>query len=190
MRLDKTGLDFIRSKEGFREYAYSDGIRWAIGYGNTFYENGVPVKRGDFITKERAEKLFEYIAQDFERQVDARIVKALTQNQFNALVSYAYNRGIGSFERSVLLQMVNTNPDNIRIREQFAIEWGTNTKYKKGLIARRKAEANLYFSDSSVAPLTGFLSSEYLNLIILIFIVIGLSWYFRHKNYTNGKIKF
>lgn len=181
MRLDKTGLDFIREREAFREYAYHDGIVWAIAYGNTFYENGEPVKRGDRITRQRGEQLFEYIAQDFARQVDGYLTANVSQNQFNALVSYAYNRGIGRFRNTTLLQLVNANPNNIRIKDQFVIEWGTNQTYKNGLISRRKKEAELYFSNTSSVTVFSGISTEGLS-IILIILIIGLSYFLRRKN--------
>lgn len=153
MNLDSTGIAFLKAQEASGNpvlTAYRNkGDVWTIGYGNTYYENGVKVKQGDTITAKRAEELFTNISNQFAGQVTTKLKKAVMQNQFNALVSYAYSRGIGAFGSSQLLAMVNQNPANSAIRAQFVIEWGTNTTYKNALIARRKREATLYGSGSS-----------------------------------------
>lgn len=149
-RLDSVGRKFLQDREGLRLTAYNNGDKWTIGYGNTYYKDGSSVKRGDTITQAQAETLFNNILVEFENDVSKRVVPAqLTQNQFNALVSYAYNRGSYRFANTKLLDMVIANPNNAAIKEQFAIEWGTATKFKTALINRRKLEANLYFTGGS-----------------------------------------
>lgn len=153
MNLDSTGIAFLKAQEasGSPELTAfkNKGDVWTIGYGNTYYENGTRVKQGDKITAQRAEELFYNIFNQFAQQVTAKLKKSVTQNQFNALVSYAYNRGIGAFGNSALLAMVNQNPNNPQILQQFVTEWGTNQTYKNALIARRKREATLYSTGGS-----------------------------------------
>lgn len=147
MKLDKKGYDLIRKHEGLRLKAYLCPAKIpTIGYGNTFYEDGSKVKIGDEITKERADKLFEIIADDFADKV-FKITKAkLTQNQFNAIVSFAYNVGLTNYRNSTLLKKVLFNPNSKDVEIQF-MRW---TKAKgvelTGLVNRRKDEIKLYYS--------------------------------------------
>jgi lysozyme len=117
-----------------------------IGYGNTFYEDGSKVKIGDKITKERAIELFENILENnFASQVKRLIKSRVTNNQFSALVSFAYNVGIGNLKRSTLLKLVNSNPNDPAIRNQF-MRWNrAGGKVLLGLTRRRESEADLYF---------------------------------------------
>jgi len=117
-----------------------------IGYGNTFYEDGSKVKMGDKITKERAIELFENILENnFASQVKRLIKSRVTNNQFSALVSFAYNVGVGNLKRSTLLKLVNSNPNDPAIRQQF-MRWNrAGGKVLLGLTRRRESEADLYF---------------------------------------------
>ena len=70
----------------------------------------------------------------------------LNQNQFNALVSFAYNVGTGNFSSSTLLKKVNRNPDDLTIKDEF-LRWNkAGGKVLNGLTNRRNEEADLYFS--------------------------------------------
>lgn len=127
---------------------------WTIGWGNTFYEDGRPVKEGDVITKERADSLFQVILNRFERDVLSLVKSKVNQNQFSALVSFAYNvgsdidadsipEGLGD---STLLKLVNADPNDPSIRNEFGQWKKSKGKVLPGLIRRRKAEADLYFT--------------------------------------------
>jgi lysozyme len=74
------------------------------------------------------------------------VKKPLTQNQFNALVSFAYNVGTGAFSTSTLLKKVNANPNDLTIRNEFARWTRANGKIVNGLVNRRKKESDVYFS--------------------------------------------
>jgi len=147
MKLNNDGIALMHMYEGLRLDAYlcPAGV-WTIGYGNTFYENGTRVKKGNVITKDRAEELFKNIVKiNFELPMSRLIDVELNDNQYSALVSFTYNVGIGNLSKSTLLKMVNKNPNNHLIREQF-LRWNkANGKPFLGLTKRRTAEANLYF---------------------------------------------
>lgn len=146
MRLDTNGYKLIQGFEGLKLAAYQDsaGI-WTIGYGNITYEDGKRVQRGDMITQEKADLLFKYYANKFASQVDALITKPVSQNQFNAMVSLAYNIGIGAFSKSTLLKKVNNNPNDTSIKDEF-IKWvNAGGKKIQGLVNRREKESYLYF---------------------------------------------
>lgn len=149
--VSNTGKQYLKAKEALRLKAYklSGESGYTIGYGNKFYEDGTAVKSTDTINATRADQLFENILAAFARDVRKAVTANVNQGQFDALVSYAYNRGIGAFRASKLLKMVNANPDNPAIIKQFEIEWGSNTAYKAALIARRKEEARMYASGGS-----------------------------------------
>ena len=145
--LDTFGYKLIQQFEGLRLKAYKDsaGI-WTIGYGNTTYLDGSKVKKGDEITREQAELMFKQTANKFALDVAKLIDVCLTQNQFNALVSLAYNIGIGAFKGSTLLKKVNANPNDESISAEFKRWNRAGGKVLYGLTRRRNEEADLYFS--------------------------------------------
>ena len=144
--MNKAGKDLIKSFEGCKLVAYQCSAgRWTIGYGNTFFEDGTPVKPGDRITQAKADQLFELIVGNFADKVAKEIKTILTDNQFSAIVSLAYNIGIGNLQKSTLLKKVNFNPNDPTIRAEFA-KWNkAGGKVLAGLTRRREAEAKLYF---------------------------------------------
>ena len=139
--------ELVREFEGCKLKAYKcpAGI-WTIGYGNTQYENGKEVKEGEVITLERAEQLLEVILIKFVQQVGELVKSKVNQNQKDALTDFAYNCGLGNLKSSTLLKKVNADPNDKTIREEF-MRWTKVNKIElAGLVRRRKAEANLYFS--------------------------------------------
>lgn len=141
------GIPLIKRFEGLKLRAYlcPAGLP-TIGYGSTFYEDGSKVKLGDVITIDRADKLLIYTVTQFERQVDTAVTSTINANQLGALTSFAFNVGMGNFRRSTLLRLVNANPNNPDIRTEF-MKWNkANGQVLQGLINRRKAEADLYFT--------------------------------------------
>jgi len=151
MTLTEEIKQFLKSKEGLRLKAYiCPAGKWTIGYGNTFYEYGSKVKKGDTISKNRAEELFENILYQFSKEVKSLLKTELNDNQFSALVSFSYNVGIGNFSKSTLLKLVNINPSNPSIKNEF-IKWnkgGGKTLY--GLTIRRQKEADIYFKEINI----------------------------------------
>jgi len=148
MRLNQTGYDLIKTFEGLslKPYKCSAGVP-TIGYGNTYYENGVKVQMSDTpITKQRAEELLKHSADRYALKVANLLKKPVTQNQFNALVSFAYNVGSGALASSTLLKLVNINPNDAMISKEF-LKWTKAGGVKnKGLENRRIKESALYFT--------------------------------------------
>ncbi|WP_209329026.1 lysozyme [Lunatimonas salinarum] len=148
MNLNDRGISLMHEFEGLRLNAYLCPAKIpTIGWGNTKYENGQSVKMGDSITKERADELFKNIADDFAKGVRRLITVTLTENQFGALVSFAYNLGLGNLQRSTLLKKVNANPNDPTIRDEFLRWTRAGGRVLQGLVRRRQAEANLYFAN-------------------------------------------
>ena len=93
------------------------------------------------LTLSEANELGKITADRFSNQVNSLVKSKVNQNQFNALVSLAYNIGIHGFRKSTVLKLVNKNPNDPMIRQAFMM-WTKN----KELIGRRKSEANQYFT--------------------------------------------
>lgn len=146
MNISDKGKALIATFESCRLKAYLCPAGLAtIGYGNTRYEDGTPVQLGHTITQTRAEQLFSYILNDFEAGVLSLVKSNLTQHQFDALVSFAYNVGVGNLGKSTLLKKVNKDPNDISIGAEF-LKWNkSGGKILKGLTRRRQAETELYF---------------------------------------------
>lgn len=139
--------DLVKEFEGLRLQAYLDAANiWTIGYGLTRYPNGQKVKQGDTITRDQAEMYFKQTLQKFAQDVEDSIYSKVNNNQFAALVSFAYNNGITAFRESTLLKLVNQNPNNPKIRDEFKRWVYAKGKILNGLVRRREMEANLYFS--------------------------------------------
>ena len=99
LRASANGRELIKSFEGLRLEAYPDGASYSVGYGH----NGVAA--GTRITREEADALFDADLQRFEDAVNAGTRPSPpSQGQFDALVSLAYNIGVGAFNQSTLLQ--------------------------------------------------------------------------------------
>lgn len=147
MNINPQTRALIRKYEGCRLKAYQcSAMKWTIGWGNTFYEDGSKVQMGDTITQERADRLFVILLDQFAEQLRPLIKQPLNDNQFGALLSFAYNAGIGAFSRSTLRKVVNANPNSTVIRLEF-MKWNkAGGKVLLGLTRRRQAEADLYFT--------------------------------------------
>lgn len=146
MKVNKLGIDMMHHFEGCRLEAYQCSAKvWTIGWGNTYYEDKKPVKKGDKITQDQANKLFEMIMNEFSIEVRKALTKQLNENQFSALVCFAYNVGVGNLKRSTLLRKVNVNPSDVTIANEFAKWTRAGGKVINGLVRRRKAESDLYF---------------------------------------------
>ena len=128
---------------------YRDPVgKWTIGYGTITYPNGRSVRSGDRISQAQAEQYLESEVDEKARSVEAAIGHGvwLTQSQFDALVSFTYNLGIGNFRKSTLLSKVKRNPNDPGIRNEFNRWVYAGGRVLPGLVRRRAAEADLYFS--------------------------------------------
>ena len=148
MATGSKGIDLIKTFEGFRSAPYlcPAGIP-TIGYGATFYTNGKKVTMQDKpITEQEASELLKKMLGSFENAVISNCKKPLNQNQFDALVCFTYNLGAGSLKSSTLLKKVNANPNDATIKDEFMKWTKAGGKVLNGLVKRREAEANLYFT--------------------------------------------
>lgn len=153
MKLTQEAINEIKQSEGLVLKAYpdpgsKDGLPVTIGYGTTRI-NGKAIKLGTVITKAQAE---EYLAADlevFSAKVAKLIKVKVTDKQFGALVSLAYNIGLDAFAKSTLLRILNAG-DYAGVPAQFR-RWNKNDgKVMKGLVSRREREVAMWLGASSV----------------------------------------
>lgn len=145
--IGELGLRLLKSFESciLKPYKCPAGVP-TIGWGNTFYEDGTKVTLKDApITQQRADELLNHMLKDFDKYVDSYCVDTINQNQFDALLDFAYNCGVQDLKNSTLLKLVNKNPSNPAIRAEFARYNKSGGNALAGLTRRRAAEADLYF---------------------------------------------
>jgi lysozyme len=155
MEIGKAGLELIKHFEGCRLTAYRCSAgKWTIGYGHT---DGV--KKGMTITKPQAKLLLQNDLVFFSQMVSELTSGVeLNQNQFDALVSFAFNCGVANLKKSTLIKRVLHDPSDARISFEFSRWVYSNRRFLAGLARRRTAESTLYFSpvkEVEVEPETG-----------------------------------
>ena len=139
-------LDTIQHFEGLKLKAYKDSVGiWTVGFGNIFnLDTGKPIKEGDEISQETAERWLKIEVDNLQAKMRKVITVTLTDNQWTALTSLAYNIGFGAFKRSTLLRLLNAGASKEEVAKQF-LRWNkAGGKEVKGLTNRRQAEYNLY----------------------------------------------
>ncbi len=152
--MTEKGLKLIMDFEGLPKNkpldAYWDkyGKVWTIGYGATHYLDGSPVKEGDKLkSKEEAVELLKNMVKKYEDDVYKIVQCPINFYQHDALTSFAYNCGVGNLKKSTLLKKVNKNSMDPTIRDEF-VKWNkSGGQVLAGLTRRRKAEADLYFTE-------------------------------------------
>lgn len=140
MKINNAGLTLLKSLEGCRLKAYKlKGERnYTIGYGHS----DASIKEGMCITQSQADNYLINDLAKFEKYVTNYAVKKfpeLNENQFSALVSYCYNRGLGGLKE--VLQFSDTITE---LSNNIVIFWGKNKNYKDALIKRRQKEQQLF----------------------------------------------
>lgn len=129
--------------------AYADPAHgWkvpTIGWGTIMYQDGSPVKRGDLISQKRADELLAWEVEQKAAGVDKLVMVKLTDDERGALVSFAYNVGLGKLAKSTLLRKLNQG-DKPGAGREFQ-KWNkAGGKVLAGLTRRRRAEARLFSS--------------------------------------------
>lgn len=150
MRISDEGLKLIKRFEGLSLKAYPDPATkaepYTIGFGSTLYPDGKKVKLGEVISMKRAEDLLRWECDKKGVSVQQMLGGVvLNQNQYDALVSFAYNCGVGALQKSTLLKKIKQNPNDPTIRDEFNKWVKAAGKTFPGLVKRRKQEADLYF---------------------------------------------
>ena len=144
MSISPKGLSLIKKFEGMRLIAYlcPAGVP-TIGYGHT-----EGVKLGDKITEEQAESFLRYDLVSFEQCVSTWTSVKINQNEFDALVSFAFNVGCTAYKNSTLLKLLNQNTDRKVVAAEFS-RWVKDGEGNtlQGLVNRREAEKKLFLEN-------------------------------------------
>ena len=151
MKPSKNFYDMAKGFEGLKLSAYYDpatgGLPITIGYGSTFKKDGTRFKITDKITLQEAEDLFEWDGQTKAIVVTGLFPKTiLTQNQFDAVLDFAYNTGCGKFAGSTLYKLIKVIPNDPAIPAEFGKWVHAGGKVLTGLIHRRAEEVKLYLT--------------------------------------------
>ena len=142
MKISQNGIELIKLFEGckLKSYKCPAGV-WTIGYGSTYYLDGSKILMGQKISQAEADMLLLKLLPKYEATVDRNIKVTVTQNQYDALVSFCWN--CGSSES--LFRLVNQ-----KATDEVIHKWLCNHyimgggKVLAGLVRRRKAEADLF----------------------------------------------
>ena len=133
------GVSLIKKFEGCELEAYQCSANvWTIGYGHT-----KDVEKGDTITKEEAEQMLVDELHEYENYINKYVNVALSQNQFDALVSWVYNLGPANLKASTMLKVLNDGKYE-EVPYQMKRWNKAGGKVLDGLVRRREAEALLY----------------------------------------------
>jgi lysozyme len=152
MRLSREGAELIAHFEGFVPRPYDDAAGHAtIGFGHLLHHGCVTAAdRGHWgtITRERGLELLAQDARDAERAVAEAVKVPLSQEQFDALVSFTFNVGTGAFRTSTLLRLLNAG-DRAGAADEL-LRWSrAGGRVLEGLLRRRRAERDLFLSRST-----------------------------------------
>jgi lysozyme len=146
METSDAGVALIQEFEGMRLEAYLCPAKvWTIGYGHTSAAGAPTVTPGMKITRAKATEILKSDLAVFEQGVDGLVKVELSQNQFDVLVSFAFNCGLGAFGKSTLLKRINAG----RFYEVPAelMKWTKGGgKVLPGLVRRRRAECEMWRS--------------------------------------------
>lgn len=142
MKISQRGINLIKSFEGLRNHAYKPVDTeefYTIGYGH--YSKAI--MKDDRISDTDAEKLLRDDLKKFEDGVNDLLRVTINQNQFDALVSFAFNVGLGALKSSTLLRMVNSKSFT-GASVQFERWNRAGGHVLEGLVTRRRAERLLF----------------------------------------------
>ncbi len=141
MKISNKGVNFIINEEGEVLTAYKcPGNVWTVGVGHT----GKEIKEGMNITKEQSRELLKTDLIRFENAVNNYVEVPLRQWEFDALVSFSFNVGVGAFKDSTLLKKVNNSAALSEIETEFRRWNKSGGKILDILKIRREREIKLY----------------------------------------------
>lgn len=138
LRINNAGLAIIKESEGLRLEAYNNGGQWLIGYGHARTASA-----GMTITEAQAEQLLREDVRASEDGVRQRVLVPVNENQFSAMVSLAYNLGVGGFGRSTVLDALNAG-DYDRAANNFLNHNLAGGQANEHLTHRREQERALF----------------------------------------------
>lgn len=146
MQISTNGIALIKRFEGLELKAYQDSVGvWTIGYGWTQPVDGRKIGPGMVIDQATAERLLKCGLVQYEQGVNQLVKVIITQGQFDALVSFAYNLGLRSLSTSTLLRKLNAG-DMQGAADEFGKWVNAGGVRLNGLVKRREAERKMFLS--------------------------------------------
>ena len=148
MKTSDKGIEQIKTFEGFRTMPYMDVVgKWTVGYGHLMV-SGDGTVQGSPITMGQATQLLRGDLHIAENAVNSCGVE-LTQNEFDALVSFTYNLGVGALQRSTLLKLLKAGNKEAAANEfpKWSMAGGRETP---GILKRRLIEKDCFLHSTYV----------------------------------------
>ena len=145
MKISQKGIDLIKECEGWRLEAYKCAAgKWTIGYGHT-----ANVKQGERITQEQAEEYLKSDLAKFENLVNNKsyVPQTINQDQFDALVSFAFNLGGGNLKELCTANYPPNQKTTAHIAQEITLYTKAGGKKNQGLVNRRAKEKQLFLSE-------------------------------------------
>ena len=158
MKISQQGIDLIKLFEGCKLKPYlCPANKFTVGYGHVL-GNGVTLAEADnrIFTQGEVDVLLRTDLARFERGVLRYCTVHLSQSQFDALVSFAYNLGLGTLQRSAMRQKILRQDGQAASKELLKYD-KVNGKALKGLTRRRQAEYRLF---TQLDPITDTSASD------------------------------
>lgn len=160
--VNRAGIELIKSFEGLslKPYLCPANIP-TIGYGTTRYPNGSRVTLSDKpINEKQAEAYLIHEVRKIAQTVEKLVKVPVNDNEFAALVCFAYNVGTEAFKKSTLLKLLNASADRVAVADQF-LRWNkAGGKELAGLTRRRQAERSLFLQPVQASRNSGMLPPE------------------------------
>jgi len=152
---------YVKQWEGNPKYnadrnmiAFDDGYGTpTIGWGNTYYPDGSRVQFGDVITSQRGQELFDWEIGETANEIAGFFdISTINDNQFAALISFAYTAGVTGLKESRLLAAIKNGTSGDALKAVWITSYITSKgKYSRGLVNRRKDEFTLWNNTYSPA---------------------------------------
>lgn len=152
--INRAGLELIKSFEGFRAKAYLDPVGiWTIGYGTTAAAGiGVTPHTGLTITEAQGSAFLASALDKFSAQIKPLIAHPISENQWAACLSLAYNIGPGAFGKSTVLRKINAG-DMAGAADAILLWNKAGGNVLNGLVRRRAAERELFLTPDHLQTL-------------------------------------
>lgn len=140
MTPSKNAIDLIKHFEGCKLEAYQDSVGvWTVGFGTT----GPGIVEGLTITQPTAEAMLKGHLNEIGMSLTDIVGNKLSQDKFDACISFIYNLGTGAFKKSTMLKLIKENK-MAEAAEEFPKWVKAGGKTLPGLVKRRQAEKELF----------------------------------------------
>jgi lysozyme len=145
MQISDKGIALIKHHEGVRLKPYQDCVKlWTVGVGHLIGDGkSLPPEWNRVLTMEEVDGILRKDLARFEQGVSKFCPVQLTQGEFDALISFSFNLGLGILQRSTLRQKILRN-DKKGAAEEFTKYVRAGGKIIKGLVTRRNDEKQLF----------------------------------------------